>query len=375
MTMKRHFIAALGSLVLSTGAAQATDVNFASFQPPKSAAVTHGLEPFAERVGTATDGELDFSVFSGGALLGARNTVEGLRSGIAQMGQIVFGYHPAEFPSSVMIADMAMYGDYPPAVAAAVTEYVLLHCDSCQKEYAAEGIVVLGLTSTPPYVLIGNTDLSDLSNLSGLKVRTPGALWDRWATHFGATSVNMPSSDMYEGLSRGALDVVLQPVGSLKSHSFWDIAKDVTVTNLGTYRAWGIFAAGAGFWSELSDDQKELMISEAAYGVIQASLGYMELDTQALAEAESHEVRVHEPTEAHKAAMAEFIEADRANILSKARDQLGLADAEERLEIFTGLIAKWDENFAPIQGDLDAMATMLQEAIAPEIESLIAIAN
>lgn len=372
MNMKRHLTAALGCLVLTAGVAHAKDANFATFLPPKSAAVSHGLEPFAERVEAATDGDLAFSVFSGGALLGARNTVEGLRSGIAQMGQIVFGYHPAEFPSSVMIADMAMYGEYPPAIAAAVTEYVLMHCDSCQKEYAAEGIVVLGLTSTPSYVLIGNTDLSDLSNLSGLKVRTPGALWDRWATNFEATPVNMPSSDMYEGLSRGALDVVLQPVGSLKSHSFWDIAKDVTVTNLGTYRAWGIFSAGSDFWSKLSNEQKELMINEAAYGVIQASLGYMELDTQALAEAESHEVRVHAPTEAHKTAMAEFIEADRANILSKARDQLGIADAEDRLKTFTGLVAKWDKNFAPIQGDLDAMASMLQEAIAPEIENLIA---
>lgn len=371
MNIKKHLATSLCCLALTAGIATAKDVNFASFQPPKSAAVTDGLEPFAARVEAATNGELHFSVFSGGALLGARNTVEGLRNGIAQMGQIVFGYHPAEFPSSVMIADMAMYGEYPPAVAAAVTEYVLMHCESCQKEYAAEGIVVLGLTSTPPYVLIGNTDLSDLSNLSGLRVRTPGALWDRWATSFGATPVNMPSSDMYEGLSRGALDVVLQPVGSLKSHSFWDIAKDVTVTNLGTYRAWGVFAAGEGFWSGLSDEQKKLMISEAAYGVIEASLGYMKLDDQALAEAAEHEVRIHEPTEAHKAAMAEFIEADRTNILSKARDQLHLPDAEERLETFTGLIAKWDEKFAPIHGDLDAMAAMLQETIGSEIDSLI----
>lgn len=271
-----------------------------------------------------------------------------------------------------MIADMAMYGEYPPAISAAVTEYVLLHCDSCQKEYAAEGIVVLGLASTSPYVLIGNTDLSDLSNLSGLKVRTPGALWDRWATYFGATSVNMPSSDMYEGLSRGALDVVLQPVGSLKSHSFWDIAGDVTMTNLGTYRAWGVFAAGADFWSGLSEEQKKLMISEACYGVIETSLGYMELDAEALSEAAEHGVTIHEPTEAHKAAMAEFIQQNQANILEKARDQLGISDPDARLETFIGLIAKWDEKFAPVQGDVDAMAQMLQEAIGAEVESIIA---
>lgn len=352
--------AAATALALFTGATTAKDANFASFQPPKSAAVTHGLVPFTQRVEESTDGDIEFSVFTGGALLGPRNTVEGLRDGIAQMGQIVFGYHPAEFPSSVMIADMAMYGDYPPAIAAAVTEYVLLHCDSCRKEYADEGIVVLGLTSTPPYVLIGNSDLSDLDNLSGLKLRTPGSLWDRWATHFDATPINMPSSDMYEALSRGALDVVLQPVGSLKSHSFWDIAKDVTLANLGTYRAWGIFAAGTGFWSDLDTEQKRLMLNEAAYGVIQASLGYMELDEAALAEAPEHGVTVHEPTEAHEAAMDAFIEADRENVLSKARDQLGIADAADRLETFTGLIEKWEEKFAPVKGDLDAMAKMLQ---------------
>lgn len=366
MRLSRTLTATAAAVLALAGPGLGKDANFASFQPPKSAAVTHGLEPFTERVEAASD--IEFSVFTGGALLGPRNTVEGLRDGIAQMGQIVFGYHPAEFPSSVMIADMAMYGEYPPAIAAAVTEYVLLHCDSCLEEYAAEGIVVLGLTSTPPYTLIGNTDLSDLDNLSGLKVRTPGALWDRWATHFGATPINMPSSDMYEALSRGALDVVLQPVGSIKSHSFWDIAKDVTLANLGTYRAWGIFAAGQGFWNDLDEAQKRLLLEEAARGVIQASMGYMELDEEALSEATDHGVTVHEPSEAHEAAMRDFIEMDQENILAKARDQLGLEDAEARLETFTGLIEKWEEKFAPIQGDLDAMASMLQEEVVSGLE-------
>lgn len=360
-------VAAL-TLGLAATPAFAREVKFASFQPPKSPAVAEGLIPFTKRVEVDSKGALSFQVFSGGALLGARDTTEGLGSGIAQMGQVVFGYHPAEFPSSVLIANMAMYGKYSPAIAAAVTEYVLLDCPSCRKEYAAQGITVLGLTSTSPYVMIGKKDLSDIKDLKGLKVRTPGALWDRWARDFGATPVNMPSSDMYEALSRGALDVILQPLGSIKSHSFWDIAHDVTLTNLGTYRSWGVFVAGKPFWDGLSAADKRLLLNESARGVLQVALGYMALDETALKEAPQHGVKIHEPDAATEEVMAAFIAKDKANIIANAQGKLGLKDATQRVEILKTLIAKWEKAFAPIHGNLNAMSALLQQDVISKVD-------
>src|SRR3546814_16715743 len=104
--------------------------------------------------------------------------------------------------------------------------------------------------STGPYVLIAKGDLNSLDKIKGKKLRAGGSLWDRFATSVGATGVNIPSSEMYEALSRGILDAAIYAVGGLKTHGLADVAEQVIMLNLGSFRAGSLYSFNQDVRSE-----------------------------------------------------------------------------------------------------------------------------
>src|SRR3546814_12360090 len=90
-----------------------------------------------------------------------------------------------------------------------------------------------------------------------MKLRAGGSLWDRFATFVGATGVNVPSSEMYEALSRGILDAAMYAVGGLKTHGLADVAKQVVMLNLGSFRDGNLYSFNRDTWTKLTTAQRD----------------------------------------------------------------------------------------------------------------------
>src|SRR3546814_16225895 len=118
---------------ISSAMAQTT-IRASSWHPPKHPGVTGGYEPFMKYVKERSNGTLDFKFWSGGSLLGAKDTLSGVENGIADIGVLALTYFPAEFQHAQLISDLAMLSDKSPAVAAAVPELVVLDCPSFWKD-------------------------------------------------------------------------------------------------------------------------------------------------------------------------------------------------------------------------------------------------
>ncbi|MFB9355712.1 C4-dicarboxylate TRAP transporter substrate-binding protein [Sneathiella chinensis] len=324
--------------------------------------------PFLERVEADSNGEMTYKLYSGGAILGGKNMVEGLRNGVADIGQIVFGYYPAEFPYANLIADMAIYGNFPPAVSAAMTEFNFMHCGGCLEDYKRNGLVVLGTTSTSAYQLIGNEDLSDVETLKGLKIRTPGALWARWVRHVGGVPIATSASEMYEAFSRGQIDAVMQPIGAMRSHSLWDISNKITEINLGTYRSWGVFSVSRLHWAKLTEAQRKILMKNASIGLIGTARGYMKGDDLVREEADKKNLEFFAPSEGLKASVTDFLKSDRAQVIEMAKDKYKIADPEPLMDTLIDLIEKWHGKYEPIQGDDMAMANMLWDEVLSKVD-------
>ncbi|TNE33352.1 MAG: hypothetical protein EP348_13105 [Alphaproteobacteria bacterium] len=375
--MKRRFLfrttlmagAALAAATMLSGTSMAKDQGrFATFLSPKNPVVEYGAVPFMKRVEKDSKGDLSFKLYAGGSLLGGKNMVQGLRDGVADIGQIVFGYYPAEFPYASLIADMAIYGSYPPAISAAVTEFNFLHCKGCLEDYKRNGLVVLGSASTSTYELLGKEDVSKVESLKGMKVRAAGALWARWLNYVGAIPVSMPSSEMYESLSRGQVDVVMQPLGAMKSHSIWDIAHKATMLDLGTYRSWGIFSVSAKYWATLSVPEREILMKNAAIGLIDTSKGYMAKDEEVLKMAKEKHVELIQPSEGLRKSVTDFLKSDRATVIETAKTKYKIADPEPLMDTLIALIEKWEKKFAPIKDDNKAMSDMLWNEVLSKVD-------
>lgn len=373
MTYQSKTLIALASAAfLATSlAATAKEATFAAWLPPKHPTVVGGAETFTKGVTADSNGEMTFKLITGGALLGAKDTVNGLADGLAAMGQVAFSYYPAEFPHSTLAGEMAILGSNPLAIAAATTEFSLLACAPCQAEYKAAGIVSLGNASTGAYELVTVKPVLSADDIKGMKIRAPGLLWERWLESVGAVPVSVPSSEMYESISRGQLDGTMTPLGSLKSMSLWDETKYVTRIGLGSFRSWGVLGVSELHWAGLSDDMRRIYLNNAAAGILGTSKAYMAKDSVALAESADKGVEILQPGDTLLAATDTFLQDDRATIIANAKSAMGIAEPEPFMDTYAALIIKWEEKFAglSVDDDFDKMVNMLTEAVYNKLDA------
>ena len=300
---------------------------------------------FAERVAERTNGEVEFETFLGGVLLGGRNSLSGVADGVAQVAYHAGTYTPAELPVTNTISELAFLTDNFYALAAAHTIMGFTH-PLLIEEYKKNGVVWGGGYGTPIYYLICREPIESLADLEGKRLRTPGAIWDRWASEMGATAVNVPSSEIYTGLDRGTLDCGVNPLDSLLSRSYWDVAKYVPDIPLGSYYSGPMWAYNEDFWQSLTDEQRGILLEEAGAAFVRSAISYLANTEEALERGSAeHGVEVIEPTEALMEKHNAFVKTDGENLIQLAQDTYGLTE-EEAVDLtttFKSLVVEWEE--------------------------------
>ncbi len=355
-------------LGLIANAALAKEVRISYHGAPKHPTVTGGYKPFMKAVEKATNGEITFKLFTGGALLSARAAAEGLRDGVADMATVVPPYHPSEFPSLQPIADMSMFGTTAPAMAAAVSEYALLHCKPCIQEVEARGLVYLGDSSTTGYGLITKTPINSLAQLKGLKIRAGGASFDRWVRFVGGTPVNTTSSEMYDAMSRGQVDAAIHSISALRAFSLADVATDMTLLPLGVYHVMSPFMVGRKFWRSLTDSQRKAFWDAAPLGNIRVAMEFAKQDAKVRKTLEGKGFKFHAPSAELVKNREAFLANELKAVAEVAKTRHKVADADERLALFAKLVDKWTKAFEPMGDDAAAMAALLKSEVFDKVD-------
>ncbi len=327
---------------------------------PKHPVSVQGYDKLKDRL--ESEG-FEVKYFQGGSLLKAKPTLGGLRDGIVDMSMMAMTYFPAEFPNAQLVADMGLSTPNNMTAMLAMTEYNLLHCTECVQEYLDNNIVYTGTYSTSPYSIISSEPVRSLADLKGKKMRVPGSLWSRWANHVGGVEVNMPSSEMFEGLDKGALDIAIQAPGALRSYSLWDSAKYLTRVNLGTYHSLSLVSINRDFWRDISAEQRLMLLDAAADAGIGSTLGYTKTDNEVLAAAAEHGVEIIDAPADIVADKNAFLAGDAATVIETAKSKHKIADADAKLAKLNELIAKWEAIVAEAGDDAAALKVKMKAEI------------
>jgi TRAP-type transport system periplasmic protein len=326
---------------------------------------------FAERVAERTNGEIEFEAFLGGVLLGGRNSLTGTADGVAHVAYHAGTYTPSDLPITNVVSELAFLSENFYALAAAKTIMGFTH-PLLLEEYDRNGVVWGGGYGTPIYYLICNTPISSRADLEGKRIRMPGGIWDRWGSAMGAISVNVPSSEIYTGLDRGTLDCGVNPLDSLLSRSYWDVAKFIPNIPLGSYYSGPMWAYNKDFWQSRTDEQREILLEEAGAAFIRSAILYLE-NTEAASEqgVAEHGVEFLEPNEELRQAHERFIEEDAAALVQNAQDAYGVTEeqAVELIGTFTRLVHEWEERLEGIDWkDKEKLTEIFVEEIYKKVD-------
>ncbi len=224
-------------------------LNYANF-PPASTFPCVQMEHWKQEVEKRTGGKVKVKTFPGSTLLGAKNMMDGVIDGIADIGCMVFAYQPGRFPLLEAV-------DLPVGFSnATVANAVLFDLYMKYKPESLHKVKVLALFTAPPADIMSKKPIRKLSDLKGYELRCTGA-GVKPLKLLGATPVAMPQSETPEALQKGIVNGVFSSLDILKDFNFAETCRYATICHMQT-TSFGVIM-NMDTWNSLPADVKQVL--------------------------------------------------------------------------------------------------------------------
>jgi TRAP-type C4-dicarboxylate transport system substrate-binding protein len=216
------------SLFLIVGFSPATKaatikLSYAFFAPARSFPGVQMMR-WAKEVEKRTNGKVKVNTYPGGTLLGAKNMLDGVVSGVADIGCFCPPYMPGRFP--LMEAVDLPVGFKSSKVASAVTAALYKK----YKPASFSKVKVLTMFCCAPGNIMSKVPIKSLKDLKKIEIRGTG-ISGKYLGAIGATPVAMPMSSVPESLQKGVVKGLISSLEVMKDFNFASLCQHVTILN------------------------------------------------------------------------------------------------------------------------------------------------
>jgi len=226
--MKRSFVAqCLAAIVClsfcffaltSYGAEKVINLRLAYYMP-STTLQGQTVDAWAAEVGKRTNGRVKIKTYPGATLIPATQIYDGVTKEVADIGYGIFAYVKGRFPMMEVI-DLPLGYKTPYAATMLVNAYYKKF-----KPKELDDVKVLYVEAHGPGILSTRKPVNKLEDLKGMKIRAHG-ISALIASALGASPVGLPVTEVYEALSKGVVDGVLQDWGGVYNYNLGDVVKN-----------------------------------------------------------------------------------------------------------------------------------------------------
>jgi TRAP-type C4-dicarboxylate transport system substrate-binding protein len=242
----------VGVVVFTAANATAADpikLSYANF-PPAPTFPCVQMERWKVEVEKRTNGQVQVQTYPGETLLGAKEMMDGVLAGQADIGNLCQAYQPGRFLFSNATA-------LPLGIPNARVGSLVLW--DLYKKYQPEEfakVKVLTMFASAPSNIMSKKPLRTLEDMKGVSLRASGGAGEILSA-WGANMVGMPMSATPEALQKGVVQGLFSSLEVLKDFKFAELCKYVTMTETVIYP----FAVVMNMdkWNSLPDDVKKVM--------------------------------------------------------------------------------------------------------------------
>ncbi len=229
--------------------ASSIKLNYANF-PPAPTFPCIQMERWKKMVEEKTGGKVTINTFPGGTLLGAKDMMDGVISGQADIGCLCMAYQPGRF---VVTNATSLPLNIPDALTGS---HVLWELFKKYKPESFKKVKVLTMFTSAPSNIMSKVPVKSLADIQGLDIRASGGA-ARILKAWGANQVGMPMSETPEALQKGVVQGLFSSIEVMKDFKFAEHCKYVTMTGTVIYP----FAVVMNLdkWNSLPDDVKKIM--------------------------------------------------------------------------------------------------------------------
>jgi TRAP-type C4-dicarboxylate transport system substrate-binding protein len=359
------------AFLAATGSVSAKELIYGAGIPAKSEEIALGVNAYAEELGKASNGAFTMKVLAGAQVVSLENTLANLRDGTIDAGFVVPTFTRKELRHTNVIYDTEVFGDDPAAITGAANETMLLDCKECMDDFRENGAVYLGSFGNNNKGLICRKEVKTLADVKGLKIRAVGAT-TRLIAEMGAVPVVMSPPDATTAIERGAIDCVHAVTTWLQNFGYWDVAKYVLETPLGSPRTISSVVYGRRAWDNMTAQEKKFAIEGVPMHL--ARMVYLvnvnadaRIKEQAIKE---HHVVFREGGRDFEELMKNFQKKESIDIPKIDKEQLGVADADKIFATFAKNLEKWEKmaKATNMKNDMNAMAAAYKHEIYDKLD-------
>lgn len=263
--MKRLFIQSVVAcaVLAAMGLASAQDIKERTLKfglnGPEGHPAVAGMKKFAEAVAAKSGGKMKVQLFLNGALGSDQATLSALKGGTVEMAVMNSGILASEVKALEVFDFPFLFNNEKEADA-------IVDGPIGQKMHAAlqdKGIVGLSYWELGfRNITTGKKAINKVDDIAGLKLRViPNAINVDWVKALGGNPTPLPFPEVYAALEQGAIDGQENPISVIASNKFWEVQKNVALTNHQYNPQSVIFSKK--IWETLSPAEKKIIDDSA----------------------------------------------------------------------------------------------------------------
>lgn len=332
-----------GIVMASAGSTFAENYRFSSWNAPTEP-TTRANDQFVKDLAEASNGEITFEHFTGGAIMPPKSHLQGIGDGVAQIGQTTVGYTPSDLPINASIAGYGFIEPDPIAIGAAYADWIM-HDPAALAEWEGHNVIPMAGFSTPEYSLMCNTSepITELEQMKGLKVRAYGLI-GALVDDLGGVPVGVPASEAYQALQTGALDCASLSANWLRDGNLQEVSNFTTLTRWTPAFNSPQMTINKDWWKGLTNEQRALIFELAARTEARAHILYAKSATSALDEAKaSGATKEFEPGASLQKAVDDWVANGVGDMAGIAKNTYGIEDPEAVFASFEPYVKKWGD--------------------------------
>jgi TRAP-type C4-dicarboxylate transport system substrate-binding protein len=243
-------IAILGALGMPRAvSAAAINLNYANF-PPAPTFPCVQMERWKTEVEKRTNGKVAIKTFPGGTLLDAKNMMDGVIAGTADIGNLCMAYQPGRF---IVTNATGLPLGIPNAK---VGSLVLWDIYEKYKPEEFAKVKVITMFNTAPSNIMSKKPVRTLDDIKGLPLRASGPAVDILKA-WGANPVGMPMPETPDALQKGVVQGLFTALEVMKDFKYAELCRYVTMTDAGMYPFSVVMNINS--WNKLPKDVQKVM--------------------------------------------------------------------------------------------------------------------
>ncbi|WP_019430740.1 DctP family TRAP transporter solute-binding subunit [Limnohabitans sp. Rim47] len=233
--MKRLFIkSVLASLaVAAMGMASAQDIKERTLKfglnGPEGHPAVAGMKKFKETVEAKSGGKIKVQLFLNGTLGSDQATLSSIKGGTVEMAVMNSGILSSEVKALEVFDFPFMFANEKEADA--IADGPIGH--KMHAALADKGIIGLSYWELGfRNITTSKKAITKVEDIAGLKLRViPSPINVDWVKALGANPTPLPFPEVYAALEQGAIDGQENPVAVIAANKFWEVQKNIALTN------------------------------------------------------------------------------------------------------------------------------------------------